>query len=165
MGTWTTTPRTWVAGEVVTASQFNANLRDFGRAFSDAWTSYTPTLTASTTNPTNWTQTGYYMQVGKLVVAKFRLAAGASMTAGSGTYRVALPVNAAYTAGTEFASGGVEMWDASANTIQIGIASPRNTAYLQITYPGTTTNTVGNAAPWTWAANDTITGTLTYEAA
>ena len=38
MGTWTTTPRTWVAGEVVTASQFNANLRDFGRAFSDAWT-------------------------------------------------------------------------------------------------------------------------------
>jgi len=105
------------------------------------------------------------MQVGKLVVVKIRLVAGASMTAGSGTYRVALPVNAAYTAGTEFASGGVEMWDASANTIQIGIASPRNTAYLQITYPGTTTNTVGNAAPWTWAANDTITGTLTYEAA
>jgi len=94
MGTWTTTPRTWVAGEVPTATHFNGNLRDFGRAFADAWTSYTPTLTASTTNPTNWTQTGYYMQAGKLVHVKVQLAAGASMTAGSGTYRIALPVNA-----------------------------------------------------------------------
>jgi len=94
MGVWTTTPRTWVAGEVPTATHFNENVRDFGRAFSDAWTSYTPTLTASTTNPTNWTQTGYYMQAGKLVIAKFKLTAGASMTAGSGTYYIALPVTA-----------------------------------------------------------------------
>ena len=44
MGTWTATPRTWVAGEVPTATHFNENVRDLGRAFADAWTAYTPTI-------------------------------------------------------------------------------------------------------------------------
>ena len=99
MGSWTATPRTWVAGEVPTAANFNSDVRDFGRAFADAWTSYTPTLTAASSNPTNWTAAGYYVRAGKLVIAKFVLTAGASMTNGSGTYRVALPVNAGTTLG------------------------------------------------------------------
>ncbi len=166
MGVWTTTPRTWVAGEVPTATHFNENLRDLGRAFSDAWTSYTPTLTASTTNPTNWTQTGYFMQAGKLVVAKFDLLAGASMTAGSGTYRIALPVNANTTLATQYI-GTITLRDASSGNTFYAQAALADTAYVVLnyaaTYGGGAVNGANNA-PWTWAASDDIAGTITYEA-
>lgn len=165
MTAWTSTPRTWVAGEVPTATHFNENVRDFGRAFADAWTSYTPTLTASTTNPTNWTQTGYYMRAGKLVICRFVLTAGASVTAGSGTYRIALPVNANTTVGV-----GPSMayaFDSSASAILHPRISIDNTAYIGLWYPATwpsgTNTAVGNAT-YTWAVNDQIAGALVYEA-
>lgn len=167
MGTWTTTPRTWVAGEVPTATHFNENLRDFGRAFADAWTSYTPTLTASTTNPTNWTQTGYYMRAGKLVICRFLLTAGGSVTAGSGNYRIALPVNANTT--VPFGPAMVYAFDSSAGSILHPRISIDNTAYLQLWYPATWptgTNTgVTHNTPFAWASGDTIGGALIYEAA
>lgn len=160
MGTWTATPRTWVAGEVPTAANFNTDVRDFGRAFADAWTSYTPTLTASTTSPTNWTQTGYYMRAGKLVIARFRLEAGASMTKGSGTYRVALPVNA--NVSTPQYTGALLLVDASPATRGVYMAEITVASYLTIFGSA---GTVTDTNPWTWAANDLITGTITYEAA
>lgn len=167
MTAWTSTPRTWVAGEVPTATHFNENVRDFGRAFADAWASYTPTLTASTTNPTNWTQTGYFMQAGKLVIAKLLLTAGASMTAGSGTYRIALPVNANTAIGTQYI-GTLTLRDASTGNTFYAQAAVSNTAYITLnyaaTYGGGAAN-VANNAPWTWAASDFIAATIIYEAA
>ncbi len=164
---YTSTPRTWVAGEVPTATHFNDNLRDFARGFTDAWTSYTPTLTASTTNPTNWTQTGYYMQAGKLVVAKFVLTAGGSMTKGSGTYRVALPVNANTAMGSLYI-GTVTLRDASTGNTYYPQAAVTNTAYITLNYAATYGGgaaDVTDTAPWTWAASDTISATIVYEAA
>jgi hypothetical protein len=167
MGVWTTTPRTWVAGEVPTATHFNENVRDLGRAFADAWTSYTPTLTASTTNPTNWTQSGYYCRAGKLVVAKFTVQAGASMTTGSGTYRIALPVNGSTTLASQYL-GTITLRDASTGNTFYAQASLADTSYVVLnyaaTYGGGTANAAHNA-PWTWAASDTISGTIMYEAA
>lgn len=167
MGTWTTTPRTWVAGEVPTATHFNENLRDFGRAFADAWTSYTPTLTASTTNPTNWTQTGYYMRAGKLVHVKFSLTAGASMTAGSGTYRIALPVNASTALANAVCQSSLNLYDSSGNIAwSTGFLWVAAAAYVQMQYAnGAASVNIANNAPWTWAANDIIEGAFTYEAA
>ena len=170
MTAWTTTPRTWVAGEVPTATHFNENVRDFGRAFADAWGSYTPTLTASTTNPTNWTQTGYFMQAGKLVIAKFQVLAGGGMTKGSGTYRVALPVNANTTMATmgSLYIGTVTLRDASTGNTYYAQAAVADTAYITLnyaaTYGGGATN-VTDTAPWTWEASDTISATIVYEAA
>jgi hypothetical protein len=160
---YTGTPRTWVAGEVPTAAHFNDNLRDLGRGFTDAWTSYTPTLTASTTNPTNWTQTGYYCQVGKLVHVKVRLVAGASMTVGSGTYRFALPTTAALTLGTEIA-GAFWLYDSSSGNAWLASGNLFGTYANLICAAGGTGTTVTNALPWVWAASDTITGSFTYEA-
>ena len=169
MGTWTATPRTWVAGEVPTAANFNTDVRDFGRAFADAWTSYTPTLTASTTNPTNWTQTGYYMRAGKLVICKFILTAGASVTAGSGTYRVALPVNANTTGSIEVSASSSMIVDASTGNIATPTIIINNASYLEWRYPATyptgTSTAVSNSAPFTWASGDVIRGALVYEAA
>lgn len=167
MGTWTTTPRTWVAGEVPTATHFNENVRDFGRAFADAWTSYTPTLTASTTSPTNWTQTGYYMRAGKMFSVKGTLTAGASMTAGSGTYRIALPGNASTTLTNAVVEGTFYLYDNSGAVGATHYAGyVANTAYIQmIGATGGAVTTVSNSAPWTWAANDFIQFAFTYEAA
>ena len=164
MTAWTSTPRTWVAGEVPTATHFNENVRDFGRAFADAWTSYTPTLTASTTNPTNWTQTGYFMQAGKLVIAKFQVLAGGSMTKGSGTYRVALPVNAVPQ--SNIPVGQVYLSSAGANYYLAHAAIPA-AGYAEVVYPSGvgTIGQVTHAAPWTWAAGMSISATIVYEAA
>lgn len=167
MGTWTTTPRTWVAGEVPTATHFNENVRDLGRAFADAWTSYTPTLTASTTSPTNWTQTGYYMQAGKLVHVKGTLTAGGSMTKGTGTYRIALPVNASTTLANAVCNSTVNIFDSSANIAwSTAFAWIANTAYVQLQYAhGAASVDVTDTTPWTWAANDIIQFAFIYEAA
>ena len=161
---YTSTPRTWVAGEVPTATHFNDNLRDFARGFTDAWTSYTPTLTASTTNPTNWTQTGYYMQVGKLVIAKFDLLAGASMTPGSGFYRVALPV-AANVGGIAQFPGGQVLLSGTSTAGWTALAWVAASTYAELVYAAGTAVTVAHNAPWTWANTHRIRGQITYEAA
>ena len=169
MGTWTATPRTWVAGEVPTAANFNTDVRDFGRAFADAWTSYTPTLTASTTNPTNWTQTGYYMRAGKLVICKFILTAGASFTAGSGNYRVALPVNASTTGSIEVNPSSSMIADVSTGYLAVPTIIINNTSYLEWRYPATyptgASTAVSNSTPFAWGSGDIIRGALVYEAA
>lgn len=92
-----TVPRTWVAAEVVTAALLNTHLRDNLKALGDAWASYTPAWTASTTNPTlgNGTITGVFIQPGKLVHMRVRITAGSTTTFGSGNYQVSLPANAA----------------------------------------------------------------------
>lgn len=57
----------------------------------DAWTSYTPDWTASTTDPTNFTASGYYAKMGNTYFVKALFTPGASFTAGSGSYRFWLP--------------------------------------------------------------------------
>lgn len=58
-----------------------------------AWVTWTPTLTASTTNPTlgNSTLTGTYSKMGRLVVGTITLVTGTTFVRGSGTYRLTLP--------------------------------------------------------------------------
>jgi hypothetical protein len=128
------------------------------------WVDYTPTLTASTTNPTNWTQDARWTRIGDVGIVRFRLMAGASMTAGSGTYRIALPAN-----GNTSPVAGVGtalIYDASTGATRLGELRVADTAYLTIGYPATwggALATVTHAAPWTWAADDQIRGTFTYE--
>jgi hypothetical protein len=167
MAIWTTTPRTWVAGEVPAAANFNSDVRDLGRAFADAWTSYTPTLTASTTSPTNWTQTGYYMRAGKLVHVKGILTAGASMTAGSGTYRIALPANCNTTISNALLQSSVYLFDSSGVVgSTVYLAYQAAAGYVQLLgATGAAVAFVSDSVPWTWAANDSIQFAFTYEAA
>lgn len=67
-----------------------------GTGSGTTWTTYTPVLTGSTTNPT-YTASGQYIQVGNTVHfnAVFTLTA-----AGSGNYSISLPVTAANTLAT-----------------------------------------------------------------
>ena len=72
-----------------------AALRNLGiGGLSGAWQSYTPTWTASTTNPSigNGSIVGRYLQIGKTCWFRAYLQFGTTTTAGSGNYSVGLPV-------------------------------------------------------------------------
>lgn len=129
------------------------------------WVSYTPTLTASTTNPTNWTQTGAYTQRGKTVTARMRLVANAGMTAGAGNYRLAVPFPAA--SGQDRVPFPAAMFHAGNRFMPIAVLI--STTYLEFryatTYPATGNSYVTDSSPWVWAANDEINTQIMYEIA
>lgn len=172
MGTWTTTPRTWVAGEIPTAAMFNSNLRDFGRAFSDAFTSYTPTLKDAGNNTlANWTCTGSYLQAGKFVMVKFDLLAGSSPGTGTGTWRINLPVNALTTGPANWSIAGkaliLDNSDSKYTEPRISIDGSGYFTlwYLSAVSNGTQTGVSAGNPITTWAVNDRIVGQFAYEAA
>lgn len=140
-----------------------------------AWRSWTPTLTASTTNPTlgtNSTAAGIYVKLGRLIVAQFAIQFGTSGTAaGSGAYRISLPVAAAqqFVAAAGFHTvGSVRLFNSGPTEIATVVALLNSTAAIEMQYPatwpsGALTN-VGDAAPWAWGTSDALFGLLTYEA-
>lgn len=81
----------WSAGAVLTAAQLNTYVPQ-------AWTAYTPTLTALTTNPTlgNSTLTGKWVQAGKTLHARINLTIGSTFVAGSGAYFFSLPATCVF---------------------------------------------------------------------
>lgn len=138
---------------------------------STSWIAYTPTLTASITNPTlgtGSTQTGHYCQNGKLVFVRFVITfgAGGGAAAGSGTYRINYPITAAANQGTRVAGTGY-LFDNSANAAWFTLIYGNNTTTAQFLYQaGAGTYGIASAAaPMTWAAGDSIDGYFTYEAA
>ncbi len=171
MGVWTTAVRTWAAGEKVTAANLNAQLADFANGFG-AFTSYTPTLTASGSNPTlgtGSTAAGKYLQVRKTVIAQFQIIFGSSMATGSGTYYVSLPVTASTTNPYRHIGEGY-FYDSSASALlRPALTLPNNGTKVRATYPATwptgTETSVAHAVPWTWAQSDQLNGFVVYEAA
>ena len=138
-----------------------------------AWTSYTPVLTAATTNPTlgtGSTQSGYYSQIGKFVFYRFYIAFGTSGTnAGSGSYRISLPVNAATTGGAGPTTlGSLFIFDSSTSNAYTGLmGNVSNATYLSDIYyaQGAALAAVSHNTPFAWAASDQIRGFIVYEAA
>lgn len=132
-----------------------------------AWTSYTPTLTATTTSPTLGTgsvRSGAYMQVGKLVTVRCTIKFGTSgVAAGSGFYEVSLPVTAVTLASSR-QQGSATAWDNSTSNFEDGVVFIETgaTTKVRLSIGGTV---VTHNAPWTWAASDQFDFTITYEAA
>lgn len=144
-----------------------------------AYTSYTPTLTASTTSPTLGTgssATGYYKQIGRMVHGYASIVWGSSGTAaGSGYYGLLLPVKPAnrdqaigigylldYDDQVRFvvasAIVAVDLWAAATKKAII--------VTTNVSGEGVATgdNPVGAATPWAWSANDKILLNFSYEA-
>lgn len=121
---------------------------------------FTPVWTAATVNPSigNGTLNGFYTRAGNNVTATITLTAGSSTSFGAGAWSFLLPYAAQNKAvgqsfildfGTGY-FGGIAM----AND---------NDAAVEI-YINGTTNLVNSVAPMAWAANDSITITLSYKA-
>jgi len=94
MGVWTTTVKDWADGTTPGAADFDAQLRDFANAFGAAST-YTPTLTATSSNPTLGTgnvRSGRYFRVQKQGWLSVQIwVASSGYAAGTGTYEIDLP--------------------------------------------------------------------------
>lgn len=154
-----TAPRTWVAGEIVTAAILNTHARDNQKMLSDAWGAYTVTWTAVTTNPIlgNGVLAGVYMQVGKWVRFRISLAYGTSTNAGTGTWAWSLPTGPSAvrgSIGTGTCFGG-------------GVIYPRiafctgTTAVLADMTP----TRVGPGTPFAWSSSSELHMNGEYEAA
>lgn len=156
-------------GAGVSATTFGQPAYDELVALAGARTTYTPALTAATTNPTLGTGgviTGRYTQVGKLVIGEFFIAFGSAGTsAGSGNYFVSLPVASVNLLATPLGY---------ANTLQ-GTGWGHQTLYVQsastvqLVYPGTwpngTLTNVSATTPAAWSTSHQIRGFFCYEAA
>lgn len=114
-----TVPRTWVVGEVVTAAELNAEIRDQFNEVLAAGVSYTPTWAGYTTLGTV-TVHGRVSKIGRWVdfIAEITLVSGSTM--GTGTITVTLPYTASsapagnlawYTGGRHSANDGTAWKD------------------------------------------------------
>jgi len=145
------------SGQVLTAATLNT--------IGAAWETYTPALTASTTNPTLGTGSsvsGRYGQVNKIVCGQGQISFGTSgVAAGNGFYFVSLPITA-QSSGKVI--GQFQFYDSSSGAVYLGTVIS-DTTTRGIMYYGAPSTVVTNAAPFVWAANDFIRYTFQYEAA
>ncbi len=147
-----------------------------------AYTSYTPTLTASSVDPTlsndaSHTTVGYYKRIGRTVTGYCQLVFGTSgVAAGTGYYGLLLPV---VPANRDQPIGIGYCYDNNDNNRFVVAAAAVSTffwsaatrkAIIVVTNIatkgiGTGDNPVGAAVPWTWQASDQILIQFSYEAA
>lgn len=161
-------PRTWVVGEVVTAALLNQEIRDQINSMLAAWTSYTPTWTAATTNPVlgNGTLVGRYMKIGRTVQYHINLIPGSTTTFGSGGYSFDMPATSA-NAGASYV--GTAQILAGSRWAGQNVISPNATTTSPFFSTNSTTTTLSQMSP-TVPVNPLASGhqlriTGTYETA
>jgi hypothetical protein len=162
-----TAPRTWVAGEIVTAAYMNTHVRDNLLTLS-TWAAWTPQIDAVTTDPNHGstaTQYGTYLLAGTLCVASFDIKwGGVGVTGGDGNYRINHPV-AASTAGQVVTGHGV-LTEHTPLRWLTSFKYQTNLLSLLHWDEATGAGLVSHSAPFSWGtANDRITGVLLYRGA
>ncbi len=156
------TPIIFTAGQTVTAGQLNT--------LGAEPASWTPALTSDGTSPTmgsGATNVGRYTQVNHLVQATFDIAFGSSMAAGTGNYRVSLPVNVDPGSESYQILGHGMIYDSSVDDPWhlMFVALPGAPTVARIAYlSGTTHDWVTGSGPIVWAQDDRIVGNLLYPA-
>jgi hypothetical protein len=161
-----TSPPTWIPGDAITDVLLNTYVGDNFDALADARTTYVPTLTATTANPTLGSgsiATGRYLLLNKLCVVHVDIQFGTSGTAaGTGDYIVSLPADPkASTAALSVIGGGL-VYDSSATT-RFGVFAERSAASAVKLSRDGTSGLVGAAAPFAWGASDAIHLDLVFE--
>lgn len=162
------------AGATVWCAQFGGDLLVIATQGAAPWQAYTPTLTASTTDPTLGTgssRIGRYRRVGRALQVYGSIQFGTSgAAAGSGTYRVGLPFAVSNDTGSAYTPFGTAVGrDNSGSVSSVGVLQvlADGDTYTVVRYQtaaGTGAFTgFDNATPWTWANNDRIDFHGTFE--
>ena len=157
-------PFPFTAGQVLTAAQLNG----IGE-----WTSYTPVLTAVTTNPnlgSTGGAVGSYARIQNYIVYRYSIAfGGTGISAGSGVYKVSLPVTAVqFGAFYSTVSGVSSCFDLSTFAIYNCHAWLETNTRLSLLYFPTFNGSVSNvteSAPFVPATGDSYSGLVIYQAA
>lgn len=140
--------------------------------FEGQWPSYTPALTAATTNPslgTSPTQIGSYTRVGRQISGLATIVFGTTPSAGSGEYRIGLPVTPRSTnsAGHNLIGHGM-IFDSSVSAlehVELSWFAPGPFALLFRQGASGTLWQIRHDNPWPWAQGDFIVLQFNYEAA
>ncbi|MER7046787.1 hypothetical protein [Streptomyces jumonjinensis] len=164
-------PRTWSVGEIVTAAQLNTEIRDQLNSMFAAWTTYTPTWTGATTNPTigNGNLTGRHMKIGRTCHIHLNVTVGSTTTFGTGSLALGLPFQAA--ASMPGVLSAICNRDPATPNFIMGAAQipvgGTTTGAIWFANPGTAGdwNSWASGAPWTLAAGDVIRVYGTYQTA
>lgn len=132
------------------------------------WQAWTPALTASTTNPTlgsGSSAVGRYVQNGTTVIGWAHIAFGSSGTnAGSGTYRVSLPVTPK-TETVEHVIGSGFIWPGTGGAVPSTIFEiPASATYMHFRAGGIAIDHSGYGGN-AWTTTGEIDVSFTYEAA
>jgi hypothetical protein len=149
-------PFPFVAGAVLEASQLNG--------IGEAWTSYTPTVTAGVT-VTNTIQYAKYARVNKLIFVSVALACTSAGSAGSPIY-ISLPVTAA-TGGGSFGNpiGAGGFYDTSTTVQYNGTVTQTSTTLMAMFANGTGGSLFGQFPSITVASGDLVFFNAIYQAA
>ena len=146
----------------------NAKLSTSAGELGAAWQSWTPTVSASGGSPTigNGTMTAKYIKIGKTVSYRIDITCGSTTNFGTGGLTLTLPLTAA--SSTSLSPIGVAyMRDDSTTSKLGGVVTLASTTTLQI-FANSSISAVPavfSTSPWTWATNDTLQLSGTYEAA
>ena len=136
----------------------------------DAWTVYTPTVTADGGGFSlgNGTLSGRYKQLGKTVHFYAKFTFGSTTSPGAGHWNFSLPVTA-YNSNFTFSAAILDNGNAWYGGIGNGNYTGLTSSFAVI-IPGTSASvttwaTVGNGGPFIWTTGDNITISGSYEAA
>ncbi|MEU1787122.1 hypothetical protein ABZ553_14855 [Streptomyces sparsogenes] len=157
-GSLTVSSALTVAGNINSASNLTMG----------AWTTYTPTWTAATTNPGlgNGTLVGRYAVIGKTCHAQINLMAGSTTTFGSGTYSFALPFTSANQGCTYIGNAHLLQSSRWGGHFVISPNAGTASAYFPNVDATTTTLTAWSpTTPITFASGGVMRITVTYEIA
>jgi hypothetical protein len=133
-------------------------------AYYGAWTSYTPTWSATGTAVSlgNGTITGKYMRQGSLVKVKIVLTMGSTTTYGTGFYRFTLPVTPAVDGVLPGCAQDISAARRYRLAAHIVLASTSGDN-MRIACDDGLTNGAGPTAPFTWANTDVLVLDGEYE--
>ena len=165
MATYSGTPRTWSAGETVTAALMNSDVRDPLAALAGAWNSYTPTVDqGASTNIAKTVNYAKYLQFGKLVICQVSL----SMT-GAGTSGAWISVTLPATAATSALIVGSGRYVDTSGSYYTATAYTLSTTKVVLIVDATTTTTgtkaIGEDPAIAVASGDAFQFSVIYEAA
>lgn len=156
--TWTA-PRTWVAGETVTAAIMNTHVRDNLKAIGDPWTAYTPTLTNITLG--NGTLSAAYVLAGsKWMHGRVRFAAGSTTTYAAGNLGFSVPATPLGAGAIADVSGYGQVNNGSGATRRLVLPIAVGAATLNLAYEGAT---VSNTTPFAFGTASQIGFTFDLE--
>lgn len=124
------------------------------------WTSFTPTMTATTTNPTlgSSTLTGRYKALDSktyIIIIELTITTGGAWNAGSGTWEWALPGGVTTPAGYTQSLGGYVLDNGTDNKVATGTISASGSKVGQVIFDGG--NVLTHGGPGTaWATGDVV---------
>lgn len=171
-----TTPTTVNPGDAILASLWNTQVRDNLlelAPFTAAWTSWTPAVTGNgfTITQGNSTVSGRYLKVGKFVAfwGQWNFGSTTSIGAGSGTFSLSIPVTA-QSAQTLTNVQIIALDSGTAHYPLLNLSVDNTTSLIRAAPQGAGStfvvqSSITSGNPFTWAVNDAVYWSGTYEAA